>query len=221
LSGFIYSVTLEVLSRYREKAEAVLRAAVRLASKNRERGALPGDFEFRELVRELREEGIEYNPASLLTRLERDYGIIERTLRTSTQKWWRFRSLEEVVMALRDFSGGGEEEVDDGVSDPEEALLELKVRLVDIDSTISKLKALAQKGRLSRREREELKKIVMNDLTEAVKVLKEVEDYGSERFADFGVKVRLAIKLAMRAAAPSLKSNELELALDTIARTVR
>ena len=219
MSGFIYSVTLEVLSRYREKAEAVLKAAVRLAARNRERGASPGDFEFRELVRELREAGIEYNPSSLLTRLERDYGIIERTLRTSTQKWWMFRSLEEVVMALKDFSSEGGEV--DEVSDPEEALLALKVRLVDIDSTISRLKALAQRGRLGRREREELKKIVMNELTEAVKVLKEVEEYGAERFADFGVKVRLAIKLAMRAAAPSVKGNELELALDTIARTVR
>ena len=219
MSGFIYSVTLEVLSRYREKAEAVLKAAVRLATRNRERGAAPGDFEFKELVRELREAGIEYNPSSLLTRLERDYGIIERTLRTSTQKWWRFRSLEEVIMALRDFSGGDEDAAD--VTDPEEALLELKVRLVDIDSTISKLKVLAQKGRLSRREKEELKKIVMNELTEAVRVLKEVEEHGTERFADFGVKVRLAIKLAMRAATPSIKGNELELALDTIARTVR
>ena len=62
---------------------------------------------------------------------------------------------------------------------------------------------------------------MMNELTEAVRVLKEVEEYGAERFADFGVKVRLAIKLAMRAAAPSVKGNELELALDTIARTVR
>lgn len=219
MSGFIYSVTLEVLSRYREKAEAVLKAAVKLAARNRERGTAPGDFEFRELVRELREAGIEYNPSSLLTRLERDYGIIERTLRTSTQKWWRFRSLEEVVMALKDFSGE-DDEVNE-VADPEEALLELKVRLVDIDSTISRLKALAQRGRLGRREREELKKIVMNELTEAVKVLKEVEEYGAERFTDFGVKVRLAIKLAMRAAAPSVKSNELELALDTIARTAR
>ncbi len=219
MGGFIYSVTLEVLSRYREKAEAVLKAAVKLAARNRERGAAPGDFEFRELVRELRETGIEYNPSSLLARLERDYGIIERTLKTSTQKWWRFRSLDEVIMALKDYTGDSDNTEE--ISDPEEALLALKIRLVDIDSTISRLKALAQKGVLGRREKEELKRIVMNELTEAVRVLKEVEDYGAERFADFGVKVRLAIKLAIRAADPSVKGNELELALDTIARTVR
>ena len=89
---------LEFLANYGERGLAVVRAAVEAALAGRgSPGVRLGDFSYREVVARLRSWGLDYNPSMLLRILERDYGVIETTYRSSNQHWWRFLDLNAVL----------------------------------------------------------------------------------------------------------------------------
>jgi len=186
------SIVSEFLLRYGEKAFHVLKMALEVSEEYSVSGKYtPGDFDTKGLVRKLREKGIRYNPTQLLRVMEREYGIIETTYRTSTQHWWSFVNKEAVIEALRIYEGGE----DDVIDDPELMVLDLQVKIVDINRILSELKRLRAKVKLTLRDKERLMDIIINELPNIASIVKNALKY-SERYKDFILKFKLLIKLA-------------------------
>ena len=186
------SIVSEFLLRYGEKAFHVLKTALEISEEYSVSGKYtPGDFDTKGLMKKLREKGIRYNPTQLLRVMEREYGIIETTYRTSTQHWWGFVNKEAVVEALRIYEGGE----DDVIDDPELMVLDLQVKIVDINRILSELKRLRTKVKLTSRDKERLMDIIINELPNIASIVKNALKY-SERYKDFILKFKLLIKLA-------------------------
>ena len=184
------SVVLEFLMRYGERALYVLKAAVEVSEEYRLSGRnTPGDFDNKGLLRKLRMWGINYNPTQLLRAMERDYGIVETSYRTTTQRWWTFSNKEAVITALRSFEGGEE-----GVDDPEEYVVDLQIRIINIDKLYNALKAINFKKKLNAADKDFIKRVVMVELPTIARVLKEALKYEG-KYRDFIRKAQLVLKL--------------------------
>ncbi|ALL01888.1 hypothetical protein Pyrde_1845 [Pyrodictium delaneyi] len=194
---------LEFLAEYGERGYAVLRAAVDAATSARgRRGVRLGDFSHREVVTRLKAWGIDYNPSMLLRVLERDYGVIETSYRSSNQHWWRFLDLDAVVEALDAYDQGidateppieGDEEE---LLDPETELLRVQIASLDPAGMLEELRRLAAKPRLARTELARLRSLAFNELELAARLLRRAEELGYD-----GPEVEMlreAIKLAGR-----------------------
>ncbi len=191
------SLVQEVLLKYGDRAYYVLRAALEAADEYRAEGRkYPGDFDFRGLVVKLREWGFRYNPNQLLRILEREYGIIETSYKSAAQHWYVFTDREAVEAVLSDY--GSNEGVVNEIDDPEAYVLELQMEAVNIDSLLSKVKALCRKSKLSSVDREMLREIIMNELPVVAKVMKEASKYGN-KYSDFISKATTLMKLARQA----------------------
>lgn len=185
------SIVSEFLLRYGEKAFHVLKTALEVSEEYSVSGKYtPGDFDTKGLIRRLREKGIRYNPSQLLRVMEREYGIIETTYRTSTQHWWSFVNKEAIIEALKIYEGGEEDVVDD----PELMVLDLQVKIIDINKILTELKRLRSKVKLTLRDRERLMDIVINELPNIALIVKNALKY-SERYRDFILKFKLLVKL--------------------------
>ncbi|ABM80865.1 hypothetical protein [Hyperthermus butylicus] len=219
---------LEFLAEYGERGYAVLRAAVDAAVGSRgRRGIRLGDFSYREVVARLRAWGIEYNPSMLLRVLERDYGIVETSYRSSNQHWWRFIDLDAVIEALEAYEQGVNvsedtelEEAGDEV-EPEVALLQLQIASISPDQLAEKLEALASKPRLTQSDLAFLRGIAFNELELAVKLLRKAEELGYEgpEVETLHRLVRAAARLARKMLTVSRLSVEARRTLALLART--
>lgn len=162
----------EFLARYGERGEMVLRAILDAA---RRRGLRPGpgDFDYRGVKEALARMGVSYNPAPLLRVLEREYGLIETTYHTGSQHWWRIldkRAIEEAI---------GSASSDPG--DPRLRLLKVQFYSLDPEGVMELLQRLASRRRLSRAERERLRRIAFEILPLLVKWLEEAsQEYPDE-----------------------------------------
>ena len=193
---------LEFLAEYGERGYAVLRAAVDAATSARgRRGVRLGDFSHREVVARLKAWGIDYNPSMLLRVLERDYGVIETSYRSSNQHWWRFLDLDAVAEALDAYDQGvdaTEPLEDDGeeLLDPETELLRVQIASLDPAGMLEELRRLAAKPRLNRAELARLRSLAFNELELAARLLRRAEELGYE-----GPEVEMlrgALKLASK-----------------------
>lgn len=183
---FIESVTTEAILKYGERAKVVLKAALDIAKEMKKgKRNVPGDFDIKMLNRKLREYGFNYNPSQLLRILERDYGIIETTYRSTNQRWWKFIDIESVEKALRSFYPMSED--DEGLLDPEIALLEIQTEIIDIDRIIGEIDSLLSKPQLTSIDKSKLKQIVFDELPMVTKVLKNTLRY-ENHFAEFNRK---------------------------------
>lgn len=204
---------LEFLAEYGERGYAVLRAAVdaALASRGR-RGVRLGDFSHREVVARLKAWGIDYNPSMLLRALERGYGVIETSYRSSNQHWWRFLDLDAVVEALEAYDRGveaaepaGEE---DEELDPETELLRIQIASIDPEGVLEELRRLAAKPRLARQDLARLRMLAFNELELAAKLLRRAGELGYE-----GPEVEMlreVLRLASRLSRRLLSSSRLQ-----------
>jgi len=191
------SLVQEVLLKYGDRAYYVLKAALEAADEYRAEGRrYPGDFDFRGLVVKLREWGFKYNPNQLLRILEREYGIIETSYKSAAQHWYVFTDRDAVEAVLSDY--GSSEGAVSEIDDPEAYVLELQMDAVNVDSLLSRVKALCRKGKLSRADREVLREIIMNELPVVAKVMKEVSKYGN-KYSDFIGKATMLMKLTRQA----------------------
>ncbi len=171
---------LEFLAQYGERGLAVLKAAVEAALASRGPGVRLGDFSYRDVVAKLRSWGLSYNPSMLLRILERDYGVIETSYRSSNQHWWRFVSLEEVVEALEAYEKGVDateaEELEDDV-DPEVELLRLQIASLDLPRLKTQLYALLAKKKLTRHDLQQLRRLAFGELSQLTDLLRKAMEY--------------------------------------------
>ncbi|MEB3860803.1 MAG: hypothetical protein GSR84_01110 [Desulfurococcales archaeon] len=162
----------EFIAKYGERGYLVLRAIIEEADSNWGGPGL-GDFSYKGVRNRLRSYGVEYNPAPLLSKLEKEYGVIETTYHSTSQHWWRILDREAIVEALRRHEGlppAGE-----GGDDTRARLLRIQFYSLEPDKILETLKRLARGRRMSDADRRRLRRIVFEDLPLLVKFLEEAE----------------------------------------------
>jgi len=168
------SIITEFLLKYEERGKAVIKAALEVSQEYKEMNRWNlGHFDFRGLMRKLEELGIRYNPSRLLRIMERDYGIIETSYKSGTQRWFTFTDLEAVKKVLNSF----EDDSNFLINDPERFVLELQVRAIGIDDLYKRIRELSSKGRLTLTDRDFLRKVVFSELPVIARVLRETYKY--------------------------------------------
>ena len=93
----------EFVAKYGERAYYVLKAILEAAM--RVRGARLGDFDLKSLKEVLSSYGLEYNPVPLLYSLEKRYGVIRTSYRSSQQHWWTIVDRRQIERAVAGYEG--------------------------------------------------------------------------------------------------------------------
>ncbi|MEM0005482.1 MAG: hypothetical protein QXJ56_06270 [Ignisphaera sp.] len=182
---------LECYHRYGQRFVVVMKTAIGIAKENRLRGEqLPGDFDYRTLVDRLNSIGVQYNPSLLLRALEREYGVIETSYRSSNQHWYRFRDLESVEQILNSVAG-----IDVAEEEPEVAMVKIQIKALQIRYWLGKLKALSIKTRLSRSDIELFRRFSFSILPKLVRILRKAEEYEDQLYTEIGI-VKETVSLA-------------------------
>jgi hypothetical protein len=163
----------EFLAKYGERGYALLKAIIEEASRPR-RGPSLGDFSFKGVKSRLASYGVDYNPAILLSKLEKEYGVIETSYRSGSQHWWRIVDRRAIEEALREYEGGGSE------LDPRARVLRVQFASLEPERVLAELERIARSPRPGRRERERLRDIAFNVLPLVARFLEEASEYGDE-----------------------------------------
>ena len=170
---YLSSMLREAIRRYGEKLVIVLETAIAISRRNAMEGRNTyGDFEYRQLVRELEKKGFHYSPSQLLRILEREYGILVTTYHTSGQHWYKFKDIDAVENVLRSLRG--REEV---LNDPVLMMLRIQVRSLQPAKILELLRRLATKPRLTPRDVEKFQRFAFEILPRIVSLMQRIEDY--------------------------------------------
>jgi len=169
----------EFLARYGEKGYIVLKAILEASREAIAKPAL-GDFDFKGVKRALTRMGYSYNPSPLLSILEREYGLIETTYKSSGQHWWRFTAREDIEQAVRAYEG--RPEPDEG--DPRLRLLRVQFYALDPGMIMDILQKLASRKRLTSYEKSLLRRIAFEDLPRLVEFLEAARSEYPDELAD-------------------------------------
>uniref|UniRef100_A0A7C1E431 Uncharacterized protein n=1 Tax=Fervidicoccus fontis TaxID=683846 RepID=A0A7C1E431_9CREN len=163
----------DFLARYGGKGRAVLFAAVEamIEIQRRSEYARLGDFDYKTLREMLERLGGGVNPTNYLRALEREYGIVNQTYRSTRQQWWSFANKEAILSWY-------ERQVGKPSDDPVVKVLVVKYRVLKPEEKLSRLEALSRKPSLSLVEQKEIMDFVFNELDKVLLVLNEIKKYG-------------------------------------------
>jgi len=163
----------DFLARYGEKGRAVLLAAVEAMIEIQRRSEYTrlGDFDYKTLKEMLERLGGGVNPTNYLRALEREYGIVNQTYRSTRQQWWSFANKEAILSWYERQTGKPSD-------DPVVKVLVVKYRVLKPEEKLSRLEALSRKPSLSPVEQKEIMDFVFNELDKVLLVLNEIKKYG-------------------------------------------
>jgi hypothetical protein len=163
----------DFLARYGEKGRVVLLAAVEAMIEIQRRSEYTrlGDFDYKTLKEMLERLGGGVNPTNYLRALEREYGIVNQTYRSTRQQWWSFANKEAILSWY-------ERQVGKPSDDPVVKVLVVKYRVLKPEEKLSRLEALSRKQSLSLVEQKEIMDFVFNELDKVLLVLNEMKKYG-------------------------------------------
>ena len=163
----------DFLARYGEKGRAVLLGAVEAMIEIQRRSEYTrlGDFDYKTLKEMLERLGGGVNPTNYLRALEREYGIVNQTYRSTRQQWWSFANKEAILSWY-------ERQVGKPSDDPVVKVLVVKYRVLKPEEKLSRLEALSRKPSLSLVEQKEIMDFVFNELDKVLLVLNEIKKYG-------------------------------------------
>jgi hypothetical protein len=163
----------DFFARYGEKGRAVLLAAVEAMIEIQRRNEYTrlGDFDYKTLKEMLERLGGGVNPTNYLRALEREYGIVNQTYRSTRQQWWSFANKEAILSWY-------ERQVGKHSDDPVVKVLVVKYRVLKPEEKLSRLEALSRKPSLSLVEQKEIMDFVFNELDKVLLVLNEIKKYG-------------------------------------------
>ncbi len=181
--GGVRDRTIEALAKYGERAKAVLRVALSIYDQNGESEL--GHFDYKGVYSELQSLGYSWDPKMILRALERDFGIIETSYKSSNQHWWKFIDPEEVRNAL-----------EEGEEDDEVRLVKIQANSLDIDGLEKRLEFMLKKSRLTDVDRALFKRIAFEDLKLAIDVCKAAEQYEETQY--IASRIRRVLSLAYR-----------------------
>jgi hypothetical protein len=163
----------DFLARYGEKGRAVLLAAVEAMIEIQRKSEYTrlGDFDYKTLKEMLERLGGGVNPTNYLRALEREYGIVNQTYRSTRQQWWSFANKEAILSWYERQTGKPSD-------DPVVKVLVVKYRVLKPEEKLSRLEALSRKPSLSPVEQKEIMDFVFNELDKVLLVLNEIKKYG-------------------------------------------
>lgn len=162
----------EFIARYGDRGIILLKAILEASKLRAARKGL-GDFSFKDIKAWLAREGLEYNPSILLAKLEKEYGVIETSYKSSNQHWWVIldrRAIEEAVYGDQGYP-------------PEESgspmVRVLRAQFYSLEPSYIKgqLERMARARRLTRRDLEILREIAFNRLPPIARFLEESTEY--------------------------------------------
>jgi hypothetical protein len=143
----------EFIRAYGERGYYVLKAILEAFKENWGRGAL-GDFDFKSVRKKIESYGLDYNPALLLSRLEKEFGVIETTYKSTNQHWWRIVDLNAIEEVLAEYEGRDLESLNS--LPPRARLLRIQFYSLDPEKVLATLKKAQRGFKLPRRLLEEI-----------------------------------------------------------------
>lgn len=186
----------DFVERYGDRGAAVLAAAVEAMLELNERGiGALGDFDYRTLKEKLRERGESLNPARILDALEKEYGLVTLTYKSSKQRWWSFADRELVL-------GWYEGEAGRIPQDLASKVLLAKYKVLRPEDRLRRLEELRRRPALSLLEEQEVKSFVLGELGVFLELYEELRKHGDRFAKETGILARvieLAYVLASRA----------------------
>ncbi|ALU11523.1 hypothetical protein EYM_02030 [Ignicoccus islandicus DSM 13165] len=198
----------EFLEKYGERGEMVVRAALEVADAYRRKGkAALGDFDFKGVVKRLKQYGVDYNPSPLLSKLEKEYALIETSYKSSNQHWWKFVDEEALRLALN------EEEEDEEELDPQIAVLKVQVAALELDEAKEKLAKIINRKKMTVADKKWFKNFAFETLPLIAKVAEKVLEEGIEdpELLEAVEVIKLALKASKLAKVKVSKSLDLPL----------
>jgi hypothetical protein len=175
LTGLERGRASEFIATYGERGYYLLRAILEAARELVGRGRL-GDFDYKTVKRKLREMGLDYNPSLLLSRLEKEYGLIETTYRSGGQHWWRILDIAEIEDAIAEYEG--RPPLSESLSDPRVRLLRLQFYALEPMRLLERLERLSR--RRGREAQRAFRDIVFRELPGVAEFLSKVREEGLE-----------------------------------------
>lgn len=196
IENTIKSRVIDFLNKYGDKGYIVLKTIIELTN-DPEIDHRLGDFSYKHLVLKLRRIGIDYSPHNMIRILEKEYGLIEKTYISTTQKWWRLVDPETIRNTILEHSSGY------SLEEPGLKLLVIKYRSIEPIYILNTLRRLVVKDKLNSSDKEFFKKIVFNELETIIDLHNKMQQY-EEVFREELKILREIINLAERV---SLKIN--------------
>jgi hypothetical protein len=174
----------EFIAKYGERGYYIIKAILD-ASLTGGKAKL-GDFDLKGIKERLKSMGLDYNPVPLLYALERTYGVIRTTYRSTTQHWWEITDRRKLQEILSEFEGSRETE------DYELRLLRLQFYSLDPERILAQLRS-------SRRPRQLVARMAFTTLPMIVEFLKKAKELYPEELAKEIDLAEQILELAERA----------------------
>jgi len=178
-----YKSLTEFIGRYGDRGYVLLKAILEEADSNWANPVL-GDFDFKGVKSRLMSYGVDYNPSPLLSKLEKEYGVIESSYRSSNQHWWRITDREaiEEVVRLKEGRPPRDEE------DPRIKMLRIQFYSLEPERILEVIRRASKSGRLNEYMKKQLKRIVFEDLPLIVEFLERARsEYPEELFREIAL----------------------------------
>lgn len=163
--GSVSDRTLEFLLKFGDKGKQVLIAALEVSNEN-EKTEL-GDFSYKSVTDKLAEKGYSYDPKMILRALEKDYGLIETTYKSSNQHWWKFIDKEQVESVIND----------NKESDPKIELIRIKFYSLEPQKMEKRLQLMSKKPVLTDLDKRTFRVMVFDELSRLAEIYDEASQY--------------------------------------------
>lgn len=182
VTGSVSDRTLEFLLKFGDKGKIVLVSALEASEENSNPEL--GDFSYKSVVEKLNEKGYNYDPKMILRTLEKDYGIIETTYKSSNQHWWKFIDKDQVESVIDE----NKEE------DPRIELLKIKFYSLEPQKIERKLELMVKKSILTEVDKKTFRLLVFDELSKLTEIYEEALQY--EETLDIANKIKRILTLA-------------------------
>ena len=182
--GSVRDRTLEFLLKFGEKGKQTLIAALEFSYEN-ERTEL-GDFSYKGVVEKLAEKGYNFDPKMILRALEKDFGIIETTYKSSNQHWWKFIDREQVESIINESK---EEE------DPKIELIKIKFYALEPQKIEKRLELMSKKQILTEVDKKTFRLMVFDELAKLTEIYEEASQH--EETLQIAENVKRILTLAL------------------------
>ncbi|BFI75074.1 hypothetical protein [Sulfurisphaera ohwakuensis] len=165
VTGNVSDRTLEFLLKFGEKGRIILQAALDCSYENNKPEL--GDFSYKDVVDKLSQLGYSYDPKMILRALEKDYGILETTYKSSNQHWWKFIDKEQVETILNENKEG----------DPKIELIKIKFYSLEPQKIERKLDLMSKKSIITEIDKKTFRLMVFDELSKLTEIYEEASQY--------------------------------------------
>ena len=163
--GSVSDRTLEFLLKFGDKGKETLITAIECSYEN-ERTEL-GDFNYKSVAEKLTEKGYNFDPKMILRALEKDFGIIETTYKSSNQHWWKFIDREQVENIVND----------NRETDPKVELIRIKFYSLEPQKIEKRLELISKKSILTEVDKKTFRLMVFDELTKLAEIYDEASQF--------------------------------------------